>query len=63
MSAGENLAKDYFTAEEVLEGWKDSLGHQKNLVNKTYVDTGIGFACDEYSCIVVQHYASPMYIP
>lgn len=39
--AGENLAKDFNTAENTVKGWMDSLTHRQNILNPKYTETGI----------------------
>jgi len=46
---GENIAAGYYTAESVFglpghPGWKDSPGHNANMLNPNYVVIGIGIA-------------------
>lgn len=49
--AGENLAKDYFTSKDVVNGWMQSASHKKTMLDSKY--TEVGFAiCDS---MVVQH--------
>lgn len=40
-AAGENLAIDFTTAEDVVEAWLASPGHRKNLLNPNYKDIGV----------------------
>ncbi len=41
---GENIAAGYATAENVLTGWKNSPGHNANMLNVGYHVIGIGLA-------------------
>jgi len=41
--AGENLARDYSSAEDILAGWIKSPSHNKNLIEEDFEDTGIGY--------------------
>lgn len=41
--AAENIAYGYTTAEEVMNGWMNSEGHRKNILNGNYTEIGIGF--------------------
>lgn len=43
---GENIAAGYTTAAEVVAGWMDSPGHRANILNCTYVHTGVGYVFD-----------------
>lgn len=40
---GENIAVGYTTPEKVVAGWMKSDGHRKNILNCSYVQTGIGY--------------------
>lgn len=40
---GENLAAGYSTAEAVFEGWKNSSGHNSNMLGENYRVMGIAF--------------------
>ncbi|MEM9806126.1 MAG: CAP domain-containing protein, partial [Cyanobacteria bacterium P01_D01_bin.56] len=40
---GENLAAGQLTPEEVVQGWIDSPGHQRNLLNSSYTEMGLGY--------------------
>lgn len=39
--AGENLARDFSTAEDVVAGWMNSSSHRENLLSPKYQDIGI----------------------
>lgn len=41
---GENIAKGYADAEQVMEGWMNSSGHRANILNCSYRHLGIGLA-------------------
>ena len=41
---GENIAAGYATAEAVIAGWKNSAGHNANMLNAGYRVIGIGLA-------------------
>lgn len=65
----ENLARGFATATEVLDGWKNSLGHCENIMtqhlqdNADFVETGIALieatAPDPYRYFWVQVFANP----
>lgn len=60
--AGENLAKDFSSASELVDAWKLSKGHNDNLLKKEYTESGIGYICYDtpYSgCSVVMFYGTP----
>jgi uncharacterized protein YkwD len=39
----ENIAAGYETPSEVVAGWMQSDGHRKNILNCSYVHTGVGY--------------------
>ena len=45
---GENLAKNYFNAKDVLDGWCNSPTHLDNLLFKEYTKCGISIYQDNY---------------
>lgn len=45
--AGENLAIGYGTAASVLEAWRESPTHYRNLVHPVFTDIGVGVAVGE----------------
>jgi uncharacterized YkwD family protein len=42
-SAGENIAMGQRTPEEVVNGWMNSEGHRKNILNPNYNHIGVGY--------------------
>lgn len=46
---GENIAAGYATAVSVMEAWKNSPGHNANMLNSNYHVIGIGLAYEESS--------------
>lgn len=48
-SKGENIAAGYTTAASVMVGWKNSPGHNANMLNSNYRVIGIGLAYGEAS--------------
>ena len=42
MRCGENIASGYPTPTSVVNGWLDSSGHRKNIMNKNYTRLGVG---------------------
>lgn len=40
--AGENLARNFYTSDEVVEAWMSSPSHRDNIVNSKYKEIGIG---------------------
>jgi hypothetical protein len=59
---GENLAIDFATSEGIMEAWKKSPLHYKNLVNGEFKDIGVavvnGNFENEYTTLVVQIFGS-----
>lgn len=43
IASAENIAAGQKTPEEVMNGWMNSSGHRKNILNPTYTHAGIGF--------------------
>lgn len=41
-AAAENIAKGYKTPEDVVNGWMNSPGHRKNILNPNYNKMGVG---------------------
>ena len=42
LAAGENIAEGYANADKVSAGWKDSEGHYKNMISKSFSKMGVG---------------------
>lgn len=42
--SGENIARGYATAEDVVDGWMDSEGHRKNILSCDSAAIGVGVA-------------------
>lgn len=58
-AVAENIAAGYTTPQEVVAGWMNSSGHRANILNCSYVHTGIGYyyqsidqgnVCDATDC-------------
>lgn len=43
-TAGENIAKGQTSPEQVMQGWMNSEGHRKNILNSAYTQIGVGVA-------------------
>jgi uncharacterized protein YkwD len=41
---GENIAAGYITPSQVVKAWMDSPSHKANILNKYYVEIGVGYA-------------------
>ncbi|MEG6617150.1 CAP domain-containing protein [Peptococcaceae bacterium 1198_IL3148] len=46
--AGENIAMGYRSPEQVMEGWMNSEGHKKNILNPNFTEIGVGFTSNGY---------------
>lgn len=61
--AGENLAKDFATAEDVVNAWIASPLHKKNIMNAKYRDIGVAVATGEVNgvttIVVAQMFGTP----
>ncbi|MBB6455000.1 uncharacterized protein YkwD [Salirhabdus euzebyi] len=53
-SAGENIAAQYPDAPAAVEGWLNSEGHRKALLNRDYTHLGVGVYRDYYTQNFVQ---------
>ena len=62
--AGENLAKNYPTAQATVDAWMNSETHKANVLNKEYIDVGFavvsGDLDNENTTIIVAMYGSPV---
>lgn len=61
--AGENLARNFKTAPDVIQAWLESPSHKNNLLNTQYSEIGVAVATDsadsETSVLVVQYLGRP----
>jgi len=61
--AGENLAKNFYTAESVTAAWMDSAEHRKNMLEPDYTEVGFAVANEELhgknTTVVVALYGRP----
>jgi uncharacterized protein YkwD len=62
-TAGENLAKGFDSSAGVVDGWMNSPGHRANILNNSFVDTGVavmnGTLQGEQTTLVVAMYGAP----
>ena len=62
--AGENLAKDFYDTDSVINAWMNSPTHKANIVNSKYQEIGIGIVNGTLNGIkttlVVQHFGTPV---
>lgn len=60
--AGENLAKDFNTSQEVVEAWMNSPTHKANILKSEYTEIGLavmnGKLSGEETTLIVQHFGS-----
>jgi uncharacterized YkwD family protein len=42
-TAGENIAAGYSTAQAVVNGWMNSQGHRRNILNPAFTHIGVGY--------------------
>lgn len=65
--AGENLAMDFTTDEDLMTSWMNSPEHRANILNPNYLDIGIavvnGTLLGEQTTLVVAHYGTPAGTP
>jgi uncharacterized protein YkwD len=48
-TCGENIARGYGTAREVMRAWLESPSHRCNLLNPAFTEVGFGYVNDESS--------------
>ena len=59
--AGENLARGYYNADDMIKDWLLSQSHRENILFKDYTETGISLIdTDNMGIIVVQIFAKPL---
>lgn len=62
--AGENLARDFSTSEDVVAGWMNSKSHRENLLSPKYQDIGIAVVQGDLggvnTTLVVQFFGTKM---
>lgn len=62
--AGENLARNFYTSEEVVNAWMASPSHRDNILNSRYKEVGIavleGVLKGQRTILVVQEFGSPV---
>lgn len=63
--AGENLARDFFDAEVLVQAWMDSPAHKANILSEQYKEIGVAvvdgpFFDRENTTLVVQLFAAPL---
>ncbi len=62
--AGENLARDFYDTESLMNGWMNSPTHKANIINSKYQEIGIGVVNGTLggikTTLVVQHFGTPI---
>ncbi len=59
--AGENLARGYFTPDELIKDWLNSEKHKENIIYPEFTETGIAIVESEtMGVIIVQLFAKPI---
>ena len=62
--AGENLARDFYDTESLMNGWMNSPTHKDNIINSKYQEIGIGVVNGTLggikTTLVVQHFGAPI---
>lgn len=62
--AGENLAKDFYNTDSLMNAWMNSPTHKANIVNTRYQEIGIavvnGILGGIKTTLVVQHFGTPL---
>ena len=61
--SAENIAKGYFTPEDVINGWMSSSGHKANILGTDYTTMGVGAVKTEYGYFWVQIFGNDTYTP
>lgn len=58
--AGENLAKEFDSPEEDVNGWRNSPTHNENLLSLKYTEVGFATCDGPQDNLVVQHLGKPI---
>ncbi len=62
--AGENLARNFYTSDEVVKAWMNSPTHRANLLNPNYQEVGIavvdGVLLGQKTTLIVQEFGRPV---
>lgn len=62
--AGENLARNFYTSQEVVEAWMNSPTHRDNILNSKYQEIGIavleGNLKGQKTILIVQEFGTPV---
>lgn len=53
---GENIAAGAETPEDVVDGWMNSPGHRRNILDKNFKELGVGYCYDENGVGGYVHY-------
>lgn len=52
---GENIAKGYISEQQAVEGWVNSVGHCKNIMNGNFQEMGIATSGDYWTQVFGSH--------
>lgn len=62
--AGENLAKDFYDTDSMMNAWMNSPTHKANIINNQYQEIGVGVVNGVLNgvktTLVVQHFGTPL---
>lgn len=62
--AGENLARNFHTSQEVVDAWMASPSHKENIINPHYTDIGMAVSFGKINgqdtVLIVQEFGSPV---
>lgn len=62
--AGENLAKNFYTSDEVIRAWMNSPSHKENIINGNFQDIGVavedGTLNGQKTTLIVQMFGKPV---
>ncbi len=62
--AGENLAKNFYTSNEVINAWMNSPSHKENIVNNNFQEIGVavedGILKGQKTTLIVQMFGKPV---
>lgn len=59
LTAGENLADSFLDITSLTTAWMNSPGHRSNILNNSWMDTGVGIVLTPSRTVIVQEFGSP----
>lgn len=60
-AAGENIARGQRTAAQVMNGWMNSPGHRRNILNPNFTEIGVGYAAGSRGPYWTQMFIRPQW--